>query len=196
MASRGFSLQEAVSADLDENDAHSPPLHELGSHRQDPERSGHSRGSARPIKVYKVVDENGKMVPYGGLGIPTDLTPSQKAAIQGLPALSPNIPESLLRFSVFFETVFLQCLHKNGYDPTKHFMRQGTAIDPDYQRMGFGRMIVRKCNEVADAAGKPTFARTRPTSLKLFEDEGFKLLEEIEIPYIEYGMEGESKVLL
>jgi hypothetical protein len=59
--------------------------------------------------------------------------------------------------------------------------------------MGFGRMIVRKCNEVADAAGKLTFARTRPTSLKLFEEEGYKLLEEIEIPYKEYGMEGESK---
>jgi hypothetical protein len=39
--------------------------------------------------------------------------------------------------------------------------------------MGFGRIIVRKCNEVVDAAEKPTFARTRPTSLKLFEDEGF-----------------------
>jgi ribosomal protein S18 acetylase RimI-like enzyme len=73
-------------------------------------------------------------------------------------------------------------------------VRQGTAVDPDYQRMGFGRMIVRKCNEVADAAGKLTFARTRPTSLKLFEEEGYKLLEEIEIPYKEYGMEGESKV--
>jgi hypothetical protein len=69
------------------------------------------------------------MVAYGGLGIPMGLTPSQKAAIQGLPALPPNIPESLLRFSVFFETVFLQCLHKNGYDPTKHFSKCPLLIE-------------------------------------------------------------------
>lgn len=55
-------------------------------------------------------------------------------------------------------------------------------------------MIVKKCNEVADAAGKPTFVRTRPTSLKLFKDEGYKILQEIEIPYKEFGIEGESKV--
>jgi hypothetical protein len=36
MASRGFSLQEAVSADLDEM------TRMLGSHRKDTERSGHS----------------------------------------------------------------------------------------------------------------------------------------------------------
>ena len=55
-------------------------------------------------------------------------------------------------------------------------------------------MIVRKCNEIADAAGKPSFARTRPTSVGLFEQEGYRILEEIEVPYKEFGLEGESKV--
>jgi hypothetical protein len=55
-------------------------------------------------------------------------------------------------------------------------------------------MIMKKCNEVADATGKATFARTRRTSVKLFEEEGYRILEEIEIPYKEFEIEGESKV--
>ena len=67
-------------------------------------------------------------------------------------------------------------------------------VDPEYQRMGLGRMITRKCNEVADAAGKATFARTRPTSVKLFKQEGYKTLEVIEVPYGEFGLKGSSDV--
>jgi hypothetical protein len=51
-------------------------------------------------------------------------------------------------------------------------------------------MITRKCNEVAGAAGNATFARTRPTSVKLFESEGFRSLEEIKVPYEDFKMEG------
>lgn len=67
-------------------------------------------------------------------------------------------------------------------------------VDPNYQRMGLGRMITKKCNEIADAAGKATFARTRPTSVGLFEQEGYKTLEEIEVPYEDFGIVGNSKV--
>jgi ribosomal protein S18 acetylase RimI-like enzyme len=68
-------------------------------------------------------------------------------------------------------------------------------VHPDYQRRGIGRMTTRKCNEVADAAGKATFARTRPISVKLFESEGFRTLEEIEVPYEDFKMErGRSQV--
>jgi ribosomal protein S18 acetylase RimI-like enzyme len=67
-------------------------------------------------------------------------------------------------------------------------------VDPNYQRMGIGRMITKKCNEVADATGKATFARTRPTSVDLFEKEGYRILEEIEVPYDDFGIEGSSQV--
>ena len=56
--------------------------------------------------------------------------------------------------------------------------------------MGLGRMITKKCNEVANAAWKATFARTRPASVKLFEKEGYRTLEVIEVPYHEFGLEG------
>lgn len=50
-----------------------------------------------------------------------DLTPEQIGSIQGFPALPPNIPESLLRFTVFLEGTFFNCLKENGYDSTQHF---------------------------------------------------------------------------
>jgi hypothetical protein len=50
-----------------------------------------------------------------------DLTPEQKQVIQGLSALPPDIPESLLKVSAFSEGMFLKYLFKNGYDSTQHF---------------------------------------------------------------------------
>ena len=39
-------------------------------------------------------------------------------------------------------------------------MRRNTMMGLDYQRMGLGRMIMKKCNDVADAASKATFANS------------------------------------
>lgn len=44
-------------------------------------------------------------------------------------------------------------------------------------------MIVKKCSEIADAAGAPTYVRARPTSRPMFESEGFRVLKEIPITY-------------
>jgi hypothetical protein len=57
----------------------------------------------------------------GGLGTPMDLTPEQRKALQGVPAVPPNTPESLLKFIAFFEGKFFKCLYENGYNPSKHF---------------------------------------------------------------------------
>lgn len=60
-------------------------------------------------------------------------------------------------------------------------------VHPDYQKKGIGRMIVKKCSEIADASGIPTYVRARPTSKPLFESAGFRVLEDIKI---DYGKEG------
>jgi hypothetical protein len=52
---------------------------------------------------------------------------------------------------------------------------------------------VKKYNEAADEVRKATFARTRPMGVKMFESEGFKISEEIEVPYEDFGMDGESR---
>lgn len=65
-------------------------------------------------------------------------------------------------------------------------------VDTPYQRMGIGRMITKKCNEIADEAGKATFVKARPSSRPLFEKEGFRILEEIPMNYEDFGYEGKS----
>lgn len=73
-------------------------------------------------------------------------------------------------------------------------MRQSTMVDMPYQRKGIGRMITRKCNELADAAGAATFVRARPTSKSLFESEGYRVLEEIPMNYEDFGFPGKPAV--
>ena len=70
--------------------------------------------------------------------------------------------------------------------------RQGTMVDTSYQRQGIRQMIQRKCNALADQAGATTFVKTRESSRPLFEQEGFKVLEEIPMNYEECGYEGKT----
>jgi ribosomal protein S18 acetylase RimI-like enzyme len=69
-------------------------------------------------------------------------------------------------------------------------------VDTPYQRKGIGKMITRMCNEIADAAGKATYVKARPSSRPLFEKEGYKVLEEIPMNYEEFGYEGRSAVFV
>lgn len=62
-----------------------------------------------------------RVVAFGCLSVPMDLTPEQQSALESRPALPPHTPPSLIKFMVFFEGEFRQCLAKNGYDPAKHF---------------------------------------------------------------------------
>jgi ribosome biogenesis protein Nip4 len=69
-------------------------------------------------------------------------------------------------------------------------------VDTPYQRKGIGRMITRKCNEIADVANKATYVKARPSSKLLFEQEGYRVLEEIAMNYEEFGYEGKSAVFV
>ena len=54
--------------------------------------------------------------------------------------------------------------------------RKGTMVHPDYQKKGFGTFLTRHCNAISDKTGGRTFAPARPTSQKMFENEGYKIL--------------------
>ncbi|KAE9376462.1 hypothetical protein N431DRAFT_452880 [Stipitochalara longipes BDJ] len=138
-----------------------------------------------------------QIVAWGGLGIPKLLTEDQKLVIKGkFPDIPPDFPEGLLRCIVSFEATFGNCLERNGYDPALHFARQSTMVDTPYQRKGIGRMITRKCNGIADEAGAATYVKARPSSKPLFEQEGYRVLEEIPMNYEEFGYEGKSAVFV
>jgi hypothetical protein len=47
---------------------------------------------------------------------------------------------------------------------------------PGFQKKGFGTFLTRNCNAVSDKTGDRTWAPARPTSKKMFENEGYKLL--------------------
>lgn len=49
-------------------------------------------------------------------------------------------------------------------------------VHPDFQKRGFGTVLTRHCNAIMDKSGDRTFVPARPTSQKMFEDQGYKVL--------------------
>ena len=72
--------------------------------------------------------------------------------------------------------------------------RKGTMVHPDYQRKGLGSWLTRHCNEVADKTGGKTFVGARPSSKRMFESQGFRILGSEDINMTKYGgNEGQGK---
>lgn len=46
-------------------------------------------------------------------------------------------------------------------------------VHPDFQKRGFGTVLTLHCNAISDKAGRRTFVPARPTSIKMFNDNGF-----------------------
>jgi hypothetical protein len=49
-------------------------------------------------------------------------------------------------------------------------------VHPDYQKRGFGTVLTRYCNAISDKSRDRVFISARPTSQKMFEDCGCKVL--------------------
>jgi hypothetical protein len=49
-------------------------------------------------------------------------------------------------------------------------------VDPAYQRRQLGTKLTQHCNRIADEAGAKTFAGARPSSRKMFEQNGFNVV--------------------
>jgi hypothetical protein len=47
-------------------------------------------------------------------------------------------------------------------------------IDPDFQKRGFGTILTKHTNAISDKTGGRVFAPARPSSRKMFLDNGFK----------------------
>lgn len=44
---------------------------------------------------------------------------------------------------------------------------------PEYQKRGFATALTKHCNTIADKSGDRTWVSARPTSVKMFRDNGF-----------------------
>ncbi|KAH8598129.1 hypothetical protein B0O99DRAFT_615972 [Bisporella sp. PMI_857] len=105
-------------------------------------------------------------------------------------ALSTDLPPApegtnMVAYQRFFESIY--ATHGFGYDPEKHFHRQGTMIDPDFQKQGLGTALTHHCNAIADKAGVATYVSARPTSIKMFNDNGFVNIGEHDAHLEEFG---------
>lgn len=63
-------------------------------------------------------------------------------------------------------------------------------VRPEYQRQGLGRVLTKRCNEVADAGNAATYVRAQPESAGLFIQMGFDILEKVEVNLNDLGAQG------
>lgn len=63
-------------------------------------------------------------------------------------------------------------------------------VRPEYQRRGLGRLLTRKCNEVADAAGAATYVRAQPGAAGLFIQMGYEVQERFDFDLDNLGASG------
>ncbi|KAF2110859.1 hypothetical protein BDV96DRAFT_690726 [Lophiotrema nucula] len=139
-------------------------------------------------EYFRVVDKaTGRTVAWASLlhPRPTDLLPSEGGAV---PIEMPNIPGINKRLAGLFFNQF-GITAEYGYDATQHFHRKGTFVHREFQRRGLATLLQEQCNQIADTAGKATFVLAIPTSKKLFENGGFKV-----VATFEYDVSGDGKV--
>jgi ribosomal protein S18 acetylase RimI-like enzyme len=64
-----------------------------------------------------------------------------------------------------------------------HYYLFVLGIDPQFQRRGLGRVLLRSLNDQADAAGVPCYLETdKPTSVELYRSVGYVVLTEEDVP--------------
>ncbi|KAL3425503.1 acetyltransferase [Phlyctema vagabunda] len=137
-----------------------------------------SRYKFPDIESYKIVEKaSGKIAAWTALQYPWEdrpLDPEQKAfaTSHDLPPLVEGVNVEALKATM--ET--LTCTHEHGYNADIDFHRKGTMVHPDFQKKGFGSVLTHHCNEISDKAGKKTYLPARPTSRKMFESFGYRVL--------------------
>ncbi|CAD6505129.1 BgTH12-00624 [Blumeria graminis f. sp. triticale] len=130
------------------------------------------------IITYKITeDASGAIVGWTALQIPWKyLHPSAmteqlkaKAAKSELPPPLPGMDMQSL--ADHYRTMGESKVY--GYNPENDYHRKGTMIRPDMQRKGFGSFLTQYCNQIADQTADRVWARVRPSSLKMFQQNKF-----------------------
>lgn len=138
-------------------------------------------------QIWKVVDEDGKMLGWAGLRIPCSLSEEENAKLKTSIAFPGQYRNEGL--ANFFKNKVLGSL-EGRYDHTRDCNRQQTMVDPAHQRKGVGRLLTQKCSKEADSRGAVTWVRARPKAASLFLKEGFEVVERINLDLAEHGAKG------
>lgn len=142
--------------------------------------------AAKPdMRSFKVVESaTGKIIAFANLQYPYTYTPEDNATMLSRPQLQWPLGFNTALAFEFPETCLSEAC---GYDPSKHFHRQGTNTHPSHQRKGLGTMLSLRCNEIADKAGAKTYVVSRPNSLRMLQKTGFKTLATNHIDMTRHG---------
>lgn len=85
----------------------------------------------------------------------------------------PTLPGTNMKaFQSLFE--MLNGAYAYGYNPEEEYHRKGTCVHPEFQKRGLGTALTLAWNEVTDKTRDSTWCPCRPTSIKMFRDNGFK----------------------
>ena len=55
-----------------------------------------------------------------------------------------------------------------------HLDRKATNVLPEFQKMRLGTYLTQHCNAIPDQSGNKTWVPARPSSVKMFRQQGFK----------------------
>ena len=67
-------------------------------------------------------------------------------------------------------------------------------IHPDFQKRRFGTILTQHCNAISDSTGGRTFVPARPTSIKMFNQNGFTTVGSVDHHLERWGLSREKSV--
>jgi ribosomal protein S18 acetylase RimI-like enzyme len=65
--------------------------------------------------------------------------------------------------------------------------RKGAMVLPEFRKRGFGTYLIRHCNAISDKSGDRTWLPSRPNSIHMFKNEGFKVMGILDSHIERYG---------
>ncbi|PQE31834.1 GCN5-related N-acetyltransferase protein [Rutstroemia sp. NJR-2017a WRK4] len=148
------------------------------------------RYSMDDMTLYIVKNEDGKIVGYTALEWPWDIkhVPNEFKDMCNSPDPEHIPPPKGVRLDAWKEMFHLSVMTREyGYDPEKDFHRRSTMILPEAQKQGLGSLLTRRCNQVADEAGRKTWAGVRPSSIGMFRSLGFGEVKVVQTPVERWG---------
>ncbi|RDW75696.1 hypothetical protein BP5796_06517 [Coleophoma crateriformis] len=164
------------------------------------------------IETYQIIEKSTGWFPW------KDRPLSEELKAEVVSEHMPPLPKgaNVDAFAAFMG--MLDCTHPYGYDMEQDYRkrslpipwldalcgykliltppidRKGTMVHPDYQKRGFGRVLIHHCNEVSDKTGGRTFAPIRPNSRRLFSSMGYKKLGESNCHAERFGEDAERGI--
>ncbi|CAG8958931.1 hypothetical protein HYFRA_00012928 [Hymenoscyphus fraxineus] len=131
-------------------------------------------------ETFKIVDRaSGRIIAWTALQYPWKQRPAMTKELQNqandhTPPSDFYWPEGFFipPWEAFLEVMYSANSH--DYNPEEDYHRKGTMVHPAYQKQGLGTILTQHTNSISARTGGRTWAPARPSSYKMFLNEGFR----------------------